>query len=133
MIGRYDAVGDEAEFEPGSRRRVLRNRIGITSLRAMERKESEALLIATGQAIDETSIDQRFTAGDIQRMHRLWRGGEEDDLDPAAGGCVPERVVQAVPGGREQVPLTGFGRCNGRLLSTHCCRSRVTPSGVVNC
>lgn len=74
MIGRYDAVGDEPEFEPGSRGRVLRNRIGIASLRAMERKESEALLIATEQTIDETRIDQRFTAGDIQRMHRLWLG-----------------------------------------------------------
>lgn len=74
MIGRYDAVGDEAEFEPGSRGRVLRNRIGITSLRAMERKESEALLIATEQTIDETRIDQCFTAGDIQGMHRLWLG-----------------------------------------------------------
>jgi cell filamentation protein len=74
MAGRYDAVGDEAEFEPGSRGRVLRNRISITSLRAMERKESEALLIATEHTIDETRIDQRFTAADIQRMHRLWLG-----------------------------------------------------------
>ena len=47
MTGRYDAVGDEVEFEPGSRGRVLRNRIGINSRRAMERKESATLLIAT--------------------------------------------------------------------------------------
>lgn len=40
----------------------------------MERKESEALLIATEHTIDETRIDQRFTAADIQRMHRLWLG-----------------------------------------------------------
>jgi cell filamentation protein len=53
---------------------VLRDRIGITSLRLMERKESEALLVATEQTIDETRIDQRFMAGDIQRMHRLWLG-----------------------------------------------------------
>lgn len=70
--GRYDAVGDEAEFEPGSRGRVLRNRLGITLVRAIERQESEALLIATERMIDETRIDQRFTAEDIRRMHRLW-------------------------------------------------------------
>jgi hypothetical protein len=30
------------------------------------------LLIATQQIIDETRVDQRFTAGEIRRMHQLW-------------------------------------------------------------
>lgn len=74
MAGRYDAEGPEAESEPGSRGRVLRNRLGITSVREIERRESEALLAATQAAIDETRIDQRFTAEDIRRMHRQWLG-----------------------------------------------------------
>ena len=74
MGGRYEARGPEAEFEPGSRRRVLRNRLGIKSVREIERRESDALLAVTERMIDETRVDQRFTAGDIRRMHRLWLG-----------------------------------------------------------
>jgi hypothetical protein len=62
MAGRYGAVGPEAEFQPGSRSRVLSNRLGITSVRQLEREESEALLTATQQIIDETRVDQRFAA-----------------------------------------------------------------------
>ena len=74
MAGRYDAAGPEAEFQPGSRGRVLRNRLGITSVRELERRESAALLIATQQSIDETRMDQQFTAGEIRRMHQRWLG-----------------------------------------------------------
>jgi cell filamentation protein len=72
---RYRAEGPESEFEPGSRGRVLRNLLGIRSVREMARYESEALLAATQQMIDETRTDQRFTADDICRIHRLWLGG----------------------------------------------------------
>lgn len=66
MTGRYSAEGPEAEFEPGSPGRVLRNRLGITSVREIERKESEALLAVTERLIDETRVDnasQRTTSG----------------------------------------------------------------------
>jgi cell filamentation protein len=72
--GRYKAEGPEAEFEPGSRGRVLRNLIGINSVREMERAESEALLAATQATIDDARIDQGFTAADILAMHRRWLG-----------------------------------------------------------
>lgn len=71
---RYRAEGPEAEYEPGSRGRVLRNLLGISSVRGMARRESEALIAATQQAIDETRVDQRFNAADVRRMHRLWLG-----------------------------------------------------------
>jgi cell filamentation protein len=74
MADRYAATGAEAEFEPGSRRRVLRNLLGIRSVRAMERAESEALLAATRRAIEETDADQRLTAGHIRRLHGVWLG-----------------------------------------------------------
>ena len=74
MARRYDASGPETEYERGSRGRVLRNRLGIKSVREMERKESEALLAAAEQFVDETLLDQRFTPDDIRRMHRVWLG-----------------------------------------------------------
>ena len=59
MAGRYDAVGPEAEFQPNSRGRVLRNRLGITSVRELELKESEMLLVATQQIIDDPRTQRR--------------------------------------------------------------------------
>ena len=81
--GRYQARGAEAEFEPGSYERVLRNLLGIRSVRAMARAESEALLDATNHAIDATRADLRFTAADICRLHRVWLG----HIYPWAGQC----------------------------------------------
>jgi cell filamentation protein, protein adenylyltransferase len=72
MQNRYQAEGPEAEFEPGSRRRVLRNLPGIRLAREMARRESEALLAATQRLIDDTRVDQRFAADDVCRMHRIW-------------------------------------------------------------
>jgi cell filamentation protein len=43
-------------------------------VRELERRESAALLMATQQIIDETRVDQRFTAGEIRRMHQRWLG-----------------------------------------------------------
>lgn len=73
--GRYRAEGPEAEAEPGSHGRVLRNLVGVRSVREMARRESEALLSATHRLIDETDLDHRFTADDICAMHRTWLGG----------------------------------------------------------
>lgn len=69
---RYSARGVEAEFEPGSRGRVLRNLQGVRSVREIARLESERLLAATQRLIDETEVEQRFRAEDICRMHKLW-------------------------------------------------------------
>jgi cell filamentation protein len=100
VAGRYDAVGPEAEFQPGSRGRVLRNRLAITSVRELERSESAALLIATQQIIDETRVDQRFTAGEIRRMHQLWLAeiyewaGEYREVNIAKGAFMFAAAMQ---------------------------------------
>ena len=70
-----EARGVEAEYEPGSRGRVLRNLVGVRSVREMQRLETEALLAATERAITETREDQRFAASDLRRWHRYWLGG----------------------------------------------------------
>lgn len=54
---------------------MLRNRVGVRSVREMARLESESLVAATEQLIDETEVDQCFRAEDICHMHRLWLGG----------------------------------------------------------
>lgn len=74
MSNRYQPAGAEAEFEPGSRGRVLRNLLGIRSAREMAFRESEALLAATKRLIDDTETDHTFTAADIRSMHRTWLG-----------------------------------------------------------
>jgi cell filamentation protein len=85
----------------------------------MERKESEALLIATEQTIDETRIDQRFTAGDIQRMHRLWLGeiyswaGEYRQVNMSKGEFMFAAAAQVpkLMGEFERGPLRDYTPC----------------------
>ena len=86
-VNRYIAQGPEAEFEPGSRSRVLRNLAGVRSAREMARLESERLLAATERLIDETEVNQRFRAVDVRRMHQLWLG----DVTPG-----PENIGRSI-------------------------------------
>lgn len=74
MRNRYRAQGSEAEFEPGSRGRVLRNLLGITRVRDMNEAESQALELAQEGALDQYRQDHRFTADDICALHRFWLG-----------------------------------------------------------
>jgi cell filamentation protein len=74
MATRYEPHGPQAEYEPGSRERVPRNLLGIRSVREMAQRESVALIAAMRRMIDETRDDQRFTAEDVKRMHRIWLG-----------------------------------------------------------
>ena len=116
---RYRAEGPEAEAEPGSRGRVLRNFAGVRSVREMARRESEALLSATERLIDETDLDHRFTADDIRAMHRTWLGG----IYPWAGeyrqvnlakGSFPFAAANLIPNlmrDFERGPLRDFTPC----------------------
>lgn len=74
MAARYDPRGIEAEFEPGSHGRVLRNLLGIKRVRDIRLAESQTLAIVQREAINAFSDDHRFTAADICRLHRLWLG-----------------------------------------------------------
>ena len=74
QMTRCRAQEAEAEFEPGSRGRVLRNRLGIRLVREMERVESEALLAATERLVDDTSEDKQFAADDVRHIHHIWLG-----------------------------------------------------------
>jgi cell filamentation protein len=72
---RYDTADlDENQFEPGSRRRVLKNLLGITSKREMDRMEGREQVHVLEELAGLYDNDYRFTAADICRMHRLWLG-----------------------------------------------------------
>ncbi len=74
--GRYDTSGlVEAQFEPGSRGRVLGNLLGIRSSRKMDDAEASALRAAMEAFVATYDEWHRFTAEDICRMHRRWLGG----------------------------------------------------------
>jgi len=65
-------AGVEAETEPGSHGRVLRNRLGIRRKREMDAAEYEALLRAQEAYLQRISADTRFTASLLREMHREW-------------------------------------------------------------
>ncbi len=70
---RYDISGlVEAQFEPGSRHRVLKNLLGIKRKREMDRLEGLEQLRALRELIKIYSKNHRFTAADIWRIHRIW-------------------------------------------------------------
>lgn len=74
-ISRYRAdQGDEGEWQPGSRRRVLRNLRGVTSKRAMDQAEYEALERAQERYLHIITADTRITTQLICRMHKNWLG-----------------------------------------------------------
>jgi cell filamentation protein len=72
---RYD-VSDlaEAQFEPGSRRRVLKNLLGIRRRREMDHLEGLEQLRALGELIKIYRKSHRFTPADIRRIHKIWLG-----------------------------------------------------------
>lgn len=73
--GRYDISNSvEAQFEPGSDDAVLKNRLGITDPKEMDRIEAEALIQATDALFHEYAADHQFTAEDICHMHKVWLG-----------------------------------------------------------
>lgn len=71
MNRKYEATGPQAEFEPGSRGRVLRNLLGITRVRDMNEAESQALELAQEAALDCFGPHHRFDAADVCALHRL--------------------------------------------------------------
>jgi cell filamentation protein len=122
---RYDVSGMvEAQFEPGSRRRVLRNNLGIRSSRAMDVAEARALTQAMEAFVAQYDERHRFTADDICEMHRRWMSG----IYPWAGAY---RKVNISKGGfpfaaANRVPALMEGYSREVLARYTPCR----PSGV---
>lgn len=119
--GKYDAVGAEAECEPGSENLVLRNLLGITDPEEMDRAESEALEDALDALLAELEEDHTFTAEDVKMIHRTWLGniyawaGEYRTVDLEKPGI---RFAHAAHLGTEMARferecLTAYTPCRG--------------------
>lgn len=119
MVTRYDPSGIQAEFEPGSRGRVLRNLLGIKRVGDISEAESQTLLLAQAQAIERYGDDQRFTAQDICDLHRLWlapvyawAGGYRSvNMGKAGFQFAHAPLIQGLMGELERGPLTEFTPC----------------------
>ena len=66
--------GIEAEFEPGSHGKVLRNKRGIRTIKAMDQAEYDALEEAQDRYLDLVTEETVFTTEFIRKMHRDWLG-----------------------------------------------------------
>jgi cell filamentation protein len=73
--GHYDVSGlIEAQFEPSSHARVLKNLLGIKSKREMDQVEAEEQLRALEELITLYDQNHRFTSADVRRIHKIWLG-----------------------------------------------------------
>lgn len=73
--GRYETSKlMEAQFEPGSRERVLKNLLRIKSKREMDRIEGQEQIRALAELIRLFDRNHRFTADDLRKIHKIWLG-----------------------------------------------------------
>jgi cell filamentation protein len=120
VINRYLPTGVGAEFEPGSRRCVLRNLLGITRVREMNLAESQALEIAQDLSLDRFDTNHRFTAQDVCDLHALWLGpiypwaGEYRVVDIGKGGFqfAHARLIQGLMAELERGALKTHTPCS---------------------
>jgi cell filamentation protein len=120
-FGEYEPpTGPEAEMEPGSRGRVLRNRLGIRRKRDMDAAEFEALFRTQEGYLERISVETRFTAALLRQMHRDWLG----EIYEWAGAY---RTVELSKGGFRWPPARlvsdNMARLESGLLREH------TPCG----
>ena len=90
---KYDVTGSvEAQSEPGSDGQVLKNLLGISNKREMDRKEAQEQLRTLDDLARLFEFDHRFTAKDICHIHKIWLGkiypwaGEYRQVNISKGG-----------------------------------------------
>lgn len=75
MGRKYDVTGlPEAQYEPGSRRLVLKNMLGIKKKSEMDHLEVLALKQTEDILFRKYGAGHCFTARDICQVHKLWLG-----------------------------------------------------------
>jgi cell filamentation protein len=125
ISGRYATSGlVEAQFEPGSRGRVLKNLLRIKRKREMDQVEAQEQLRALNELIAIYDERHRFTAADVRRIHAIWLGriyawaGQYRRVNVsrgrfpfAAAGQIPRLMAEL-----EKGPLRQFTPCRFRSL-----------------
>ena len=124
--GHYDASGlIEAQFEPGSRGRVLRNLLGIKSKREMDQIEAQEQLRTLEELVRIYDQTHRFTAADVRRIHKIWLGSiyawagnyrqvnlSKGDFPFAAANQIPRLMIEF-----EKGPLRAYTPCRFTEMS----------------
>lgn len=114
----------EDQPEPGSRGRVLKNKLGIKSKREMDRREKAEQMRTIEELTTIFAVDHRFTAPDICRIHKVWLGDiyewagkyrnvkmSKADFDFAFPEQIPKLMADI-----EIVPLSKFTPCRFQSL-----------------
>ncbi len=72
---RYDTLAlPEAQFEPGSRGRVLKNKLGIKSKREIDKVEKQEQIRTLEELSGMFDEEYRFKSADICKIHKVWLG-----------------------------------------------------------
>jgi cell filamentation protein len=123
--GRYSVSGlIEAQYQPGSRNRVLRNLLSITRKRVMDETEAREQKRALKELLSIYTPEHRFKAADICRMHRIWLDGIYEwagryrrvNLSKGAFPFAPAARIPELMIDFENGPLKRFTPC---LFDTH--------------
>lgn len=64
----------QTEFQPGSRKKVLLNKLGIQRKREIDQAEYAALFKAQERYLSVVNSETRFTSALLRQMHRDWLG-----------------------------------------------------------
>lgn len=124
-VGHYDVASlIEAQFEPGSHRRVLKNLLGIKSKREMDQVEAEEQLRALEELIKIYDQNHRFTSADVCRIHKIWLGPiyawagqyrrvnlSKGDFPFAAANQIPRLMMEL-----EKGPLRQYTPCRFTVM-----------------
>lgn len=122
-------IGTEAECEPGSHRRVLRNKLGLKRKTDMDRAEYDALVQVQARYYDEViTPSTRIACKLLRRMHRDWLGsiyewaGEYRSVELAKGDFVwpPSYIVPENMARFEKEMLAKHTPCKPRELGDVC-------------
>ena len=122
-------VASEAECQPGSHRRVLRNKLGLKRKTDMDRAEYDALVQAQAYYYDKViTPSTRITCKLLRRMHRDWLGsiyewaGEYRSVELAKGDFAwpPSYIVPETMARLEKEMLAKHTPCKPRELGEVC-------------
>ncbi|MEI7637159.1 MAG: Fic family protein [Syntrophus sp. (in: bacteria)] len=109
----------EAQYQQGSKGRVLRNLLGITGKRLMDETEAREQKRALQEILTIYTAEHRFKSTDIQWMHKIWLGGiyewaghyRQVNLSKGAFPFAAAVRIHDLMDGFEKGPLRRFTPC----------------------
>lgn len=107
---RYQALGVQAEWQPGSSEQVLRNKLGITSTAAMDEAELHLLLELYEHLMGDSFPGRRLDVADLMEWHRLWLGNVYDWAGQTRSVNIGKGGFQFATAGQIQRLLDEFER-----------------------